>query len=89
MRKAFNWTLLREPVRYAILENGRGELHLLSGSKAQAVLAYYVGDRVDGYHDAVRVRGADISCGIEDRPRDKREFEVTDPDGGRQPADLR
>ena len=38
-----------EPVHYAILENGRCELHLSGGSDARQVSAYFFVDRVTAY----------------------------------------
>ncbi len=72
-----------EPTRYAILENGRCELHLSRGSDPQPTSAYIFVDRVSAYYSTVRERGAVISCDIEDQPWQMREFEVTDPDGNR------
>ena len=72
-----------EPVRYAILENGKVELHLTAGSAARPVSAYIFVDRVSAYCDAVRARGARITADIEDHPWEMREFEISDPDGNR------
>ena len=71
------------PVRYAILENGRCELHLSIGSAAHRASAYFFVDRVRNYYDTVVAKGAIITGDIEDQPWDMREFEVADPDGNR------
>ena len=72
-----------EPTRYAILENGRCELHLSGGSDPQPASAYIFVDRVSAYYKLVREHGVTLSCDIEDQPWQMREFEVTDPDGNR------
>ncbi len=73
----------QEPPRYSILQQGNTELHLTLTTEARATVAYFFVDNVEGYYEAVKAKGANITEEITDYPWDMREFEVTDPDGNR------
>ncbi len=71
----------KEPVRYAIIQNGDTELHLTQSEKPHKAGAYFFLHGVQEYYDAVKKNGADITQEIADQPWEMREFEVADPDG--------
>ncbi len=81
---AFEWRdSEREPLNYAILQNGNVELHLSLAREPHKNVAYVFVNNVRDYFEAVKHLQAEISAPLSDQPWEMREFEVTDPDGNR------
>ena len=81
---AFQWADRPEdPVRYAILQSGKCELHLSHSEHPVRTQPYVFVDGVSAFYEAVKARAPNITCEIEDQPWEMREFEVADPDGNR------